>query len=71
MATKAEPEKLRPMTVRDLSWVLAQCLPEQIVYLDVCEACEAKVLSFEGPDIECPVCTAKITIRPMILQKKA
>jgi hypothetical protein len=68
MAAKTEPVKERVMAVRDLAWTLSQLKPDQIVYVDVCEACGARILSFEGPEIDCPVCTAKIEIRPITLK---
>lgn len=71
MAAKTEAVKARNMTVRDLAWVLAQQKPDQIVYVDSCEVCDTRILSFEGPEIDCPDCTARIEIRPMTIKQKA
>lgn len=67
-SSKGIVKATRPLTVGQLAWTLAQLRPDQTVYVDMCDACGSMVLSFEGPETECPTCTMKITVRPMIVR---
>lgn len=65
MATEAKAVEIPALTVRDLMKTLLRTNPNNLVYVDSCEVCEAKILSFVGPEIQCPTCLAVIKIRPL------
>lgn len=70
MATEATAIKVPALTVRDLMKTLVRTNPNQLVYVDICEVCEARILSFTGPEIDCPSCQAKTTLRPLPFRSK-
>ncbi len=70
MPTKAELLKRQPLTAGELLVILQRVKPDARVYIGKCDVCTAEILSFKGPEIECPGCEAPLEIRPLMFRRE-